>query len=778
MAPITIQDVRQKFPGYNDMSDEQLADALHQKFYADMPKEQFYGQIGLAPAASNDSFMHELAGGQNSTWGDIKQWGSDVGNSLLGVAELPYTATMGLSNAVNNIADFISGVNPDTGQPVNRSAMLNSAADTIENLSPANLIPGLGTAVKAGTDWIGDMSGSDKYLKSGAAYGADMRHGIAAAPATALGYVAPKALAMAGNRISEIGTGAPQARNVVNELRDLTGNSDFLSTPVTQDALQTQIATGIKGQAELARQSASSQFQDLGPGNIDISPVIDPMNRDLASKGGILPPDGDTATVTSNLNSMVPEREPPIPSSLVDPYGNPYPATQVPYSPEIPTTTGKLQNILRDVGAAGENARGTWGGTVLSNLKANLLKEAERQLPSDTYDSLMNARGAWEDYSGAYKEGAAQKAQSIIDNPDTRLNTLYDKLIQDDKSAGQLMAVMSDAEKVKAQSLVLQKMLEKNPRQWGSHIEAKRGAFNQIFGEDVTNGLSDWASGGSPGSDFAQQLPRRGAGSAMASLPAAMMGKVLGGDAVMAGIEAAGTVLGVNKGKSIMGTRNLLKQAAAGNPEAIASLNSSPNLPSQLTSLIGATGAGLSQYLGGAAPDTPSPLPRDFNQIKKDPSLSSLFTKVLQGIGLIPADASAEELPDTLGKNAVIQVAQIAPMLFQSPAGGYQSAANGKLNDPAEQDAHKMAALDLPAEERARVIGALFDGNKYQPINQNQSPVAPAQKAPDISLSSLSSGIDSALNSAPRETSDAASMLSQLTNAESAHFDDDYGFMQ
>lgn len=43
----TMQEVRAKFPQYNDMSDEQLATALHRKFYADLPFDQFANKIGL-----------------------------------------------------------------------------------------------------------------------------------------------------------------------------------------------------------------------------------------------------------------------------------------------------------------------------------------------------------------------------------------------------------------------------------------------------------------------------------------------------------------------------------------------------------------------------------------------------------------------------------------------------------------------------------------------------------------------------------------------------------
>lgn len=47
MTDITIKQVRAKFPQYDDLNDQQLADALHQKYYADMPQQDFYAKVGL-----------------------------------------------------------------------------------------------------------------------------------------------------------------------------------------------------------------------------------------------------------------------------------------------------------------------------------------------------------------------------------------------------------------------------------------------------------------------------------------------------------------------------------------------------------------------------------------------------------------------------------------------------------------------------------------------------------------------------------------------------------
>lgn len=51
MADITIKDVREKYPQYSDMPDDKLAEALHQKYYADMPRDDFNKKIGLSAKA-------------------------------------------------------------------------------------------------------------------------------------------------------------------------------------------------------------------------------------------------------------------------------------------------------------------------------------------------------------------------------------------------------------------------------------------------------------------------------------------------------------------------------------------------------------------------------------------------------------------------------------------------------------------------------------------------------------------------------------------------------
>ena len=45
---MNILEIRQKYPQYSDLSDTQLADSLHGKYYSDIPKNDFYGKVGLS----------------------------------------------------------------------------------------------------------------------------------------------------------------------------------------------------------------------------------------------------------------------------------------------------------------------------------------------------------------------------------------------------------------------------------------------------------------------------------------------------------------------------------------------------------------------------------------------------------------------------------------------------------------------------------------------------------------------------------------------------------
>lgn len=70
---MNINELRQKYPDYNDMSDQEFADAFHSKFYGDIPKEEFYTKLGVKSKEQK---------GKTSTWEDLKVGGAGVLNTL------------------------------------------------------------------------------------------------------------------------------------------------------------------------------------------------------------------------------------------------------------------------------------------------------------------------------------------------------------------------------------------------------------------------------------------------------------------------------------------------------------------------------------------------------------------------------------------------------------------------------------------------------------------------------------------------------------------------
>lgn len=78
----TIAEVRSQYPQYSDMSDADLAGALHQKFYADMPREEFDKKVGLAAPAPKKFGLEDT-------------WPARIAKSIYSAVTLPGDAAQG-----------------------------------------------------------------------------------------------------------------------------------------------------------------------------------------------------------------------------------------------------------------------------------------------------------------------------------------------------------------------------------------------------------------------------------------------------------------------------------------------------------------------------------------------------------------------------------------------------------------------------------------------------------------------------------------------------------
>jgi Ca2+-binding EF-hand superfamily protein len=88
----TLAEFRAQYPQYDAVPDIQLADSLHEKFYAKMPKMEFYKTIGLGSAAA-------IPGAENVVTG-VKQPEVSLRDRIMGVIETPLALGATLGGAV------------------------------------------------------------------------------------------------------------------------------------------------------------------------------------------------------------------------------------------------------------------------------------------------------------------------------------------------------------------------------------------------------------------------------------------------------------------------------------------------------------------------------------------------------------------------------------------------------------------------------------------------------------------------------------------------------
>lgn len=104
---MNIEEIRQKYPQYSDLSDEQLVKGIHSKHYSDMPFDQFAEQIGFAaqPQELGEPVVDESAGPDMTRPISIKPPGKV---SIPGVAEA--ALALGSGMAADMYGNMVGGV--------------------------------------------------------------------------------------------------------------------------------------------------------------------------------------------------------------------------------------------------------------------------------------------------------------------------------------------------------------------------------------------------------------------------------------------------------------------------------------------------------------------------------------------------------------------------------------------------------------------------------------------------------------------------------------------
>lgn len=148
-----LDDFRKQHPQYNDMADRDLADALHGKYYSDIPKTDFYKSLGMT---EEDRSQWGIGEKINNV---INQIGTGAYKGLTGLAGLP--GTLSDMGAAMDLPRRVGGAPQDspnhrTPPPPNQSPF-PSGADLMGMLE--RNVPGFKAAPVETT--------ADKYLQAG-----------------------------------------------------------------------------------------------------------------------------------------------------------------------------------------------------------------------------------------------------------------------------------------------------------------------------------------------------------------------------------------------------------------------------------------------------------------------------------------------------------------------------------------------------------------------------------------------------------------------------------
>lgn len=194
----TLAEVRDQYPQYKDMGDVELATALHRKFYADIPLDQFAEKVGMKPDKYQQAAIDEQ--------GDLKAKGIDPQAGY--TRRLAHGATLGadstiLAAAMTPVEMFKRGINPSEAYNYAKAREDQIMGDSRKNTGV------LGTATEilgGGVAGAGLASGgitAARFL--GPEAGLLARSGASAVDAGAVGAFSG---AMEGNGLLERGTNA------------------------------------------------------------------------------------------------------------------------------------------------------------------------------------------------------------------------------------------------------------------------------------------------------------------------------------------------------------------------------------------------------------------------------------------------------------------------------------------------------------------------------------------------------------------------------------------
>lgn len=380
----TIDEIREKYPQYKDIPDAELADKLYQKFYSDMPREEFDAKVGMASqervGMGEDMLRSGMSGvrqgveGMVGMFGDAAQMTGDVaawGAGKLGLGEGGQDMIRSGARFVSPFpnaptTDEIQGVTDQAvGEAYQPQTMPGEYARTVGQFAPAAL---------AGPGSLGRKAAMTVAPALVSETAGQLTKGTAAEPyARGIGALAGGvAAAGRGNAVKQAAKGAPtrealkqQTDDLYNTMRQagIKYDSNAFGKSVVKMATDLRKAGFRKSVADDAYKIVTELADDVQRG---ISPNFDDIN-------GLIQAVGDKARTAARAGDNTLAKALDIVRDNLDEFERT--AVMVSNKPMPKETFNQLRSAARQ--------------TALKNIKARTLDDILAR--ADTYQSGREA---------------------------------------------------------------------------------------------------------------------------------------------------------------------------------------------------------------------------------------------------------------------------------------------------------------------------------------------------------------------------------------------------
>ena len=265
----TLAEVREQYPQYNDMSDAQLATALHSKFYSDMPRSDFNEKIGLKSIGLGEAVGNlwekpppgpSLIGMAKGLWEgvtlprDVYQGKVDVNTALMpreAFTDIPAPTEHGANTTPGIFGNTLFA--PQAAHPSDELTGRAAALATLPTLAPA---PTALTSMRGGALGSGPVR---------------MSEGVPVLPDQAAKIIAQRMAAdkLSPRDVAAMGLQAAQAGAHTVTPLDLAGpnvtrlaGTAFRTGGDAAERISTALGTRAEGQGERLSQSLTQNLAD------------------------------------------------------------------------------------------------------------------------------------------------------------------------------------------------------------------------------------------------------------------------------------------------------------------------------------------------------------------------------------------------------------------------------------------------------------------------------------------------------------------------------------